>query len=636
MDLGDISKLMDNGTQVKVPDLDWLAIDVENKDNIPVPMNVEIVPQLVDSWSYAGKDRSPSIIPNNPGCGPMVKQINPEDVTGVLNTAKKEMMAGLVGKELSQKLSSTYPPSLIRAAKEGLQKLADEQGLLGKVYIDLTPFDSCKDAARILGNNKIRLARYVTGEPRRHKCSSHDSGICKELNKRVVASMDYSASVLSEYEDHLKVSGILSKTASIESKEQLREALLSHTDKKAARSEDNNKDNLPRQNFEEVQKAFKKAISKKAEETEHNTSTDRFFEARPILAFIQDEMLKGHMGDSLKEAIQSKYSSDTIKAFAPEIAKLASLQGLIGNVYVDVSLYRDAEEAVGAIKRASTSPTYIVQTFSKNEFDDFASKVAKATGCVVLPRDGKIDIKIASSYIDDLQFSDRISSDKANVLRGTLEAGDNVLGILREAFMATQEHTPVKREGGVKGYYRQDSSTKYANNDSIRQAAYKAVTAGISLDKLESKLSTVIPTVEAAGMVRDVLASMTEVDADVLSKCTTEKYQFAPGAKLKLASKCSSCILRNCDSCMFQNMKFSSKREDTSDMLRVDPNTKKVELSENPDVKRDDMSMEQDLTDSRWGAGNNIALDKMRKEASLITEEIGLSFEGLDDMLLDI
>ena len=633
MSLGDISKLMGDNAQAKIPDLDWACISVEGKDNIPVPMNVQIIPQLVESWTYTGKDKTASIIPNTSDSAARVEKISSEDVAGVINTAKKEMMLGLTGSPLAQKLSSIYQPKLIKAAKEELKKLANEQGLLGNVYIDLSPFDSCKDAARILGSSRIRMAKYVVGSPKRHVCASHDQGMCKELRKKVLSSMEYNESILSEYTSHLKVAGVIESSVNIESKEQLRAAILYKSEKTAAKS-GKSKEKLPMQNFDCVREEFNKAISKKAAAEEARVEIDRFGEVRPILAFIQNEMLKGHMGDSLKNAIQKKYSGDVIREYAPEIKKLASLQGLLGNVYLDVSLYSNAEEAIHSIKTAATSPTYIIQTIKTSQFDNLDEKVAKATGCQVLPRDGKIDTKIASSYIDDLHFSGRISSEKASALRSTLEANENTLGILRDAFIATQGYAPAKREGGVKGYYRQETSTNYSTRDGIREAAYKAVTAGVSLDKLESKLSTMIPTVEAAGLVRDVLASVKEVDANVLPNCTTEKYHFSSEAMLKEASKCSSCILKNCDMCMSQNLKFAGK-EDTKDVIKLDPNTDKVLLADNPDVKRDDMSMEKDMSDNRWGSGSNIMLDTLRKEANTDIDS-SFSNEGLDFGLSDL
>jgi hypothetical protein len=340
------------------------------------------------------------------------------------------------------------------------------------------------------------------------------------------------------------------------------------------------------------------------------------------------------MGSSLKEAIQKKYAGDVIRKYAQEIKKVASLQGLLGNVYVDVSYYNSAEEAVQSIKRASTSPAYIIQSVKRNQFDDRETIVAKATGCQILPRDGKIDSKIASSYIDDLQFNNRLSSDTALDLKGTIVAGDNVLATLREAFMATQSYNPSVREGGVQAHFHQETK-KYAAKDNIKEAAYKAVTAGISLEKIESKLSAVIPTVEAAGMVRDVLANTEEVDANVLTNCTVEKYQFSTNATLKEASKCGTCIHKNCGSCLAQNIKFAGAEEDG--IIKLDAATEKVMLNENPDVAREDMSMELDMLDSKYGSGSNIMLDAMRgKEAGYQDIDTTLSGEGIDSGLTDV
>jgi len=634
MALGDISKLMGDGDTANIPDLDWAVVDIENKDNIPVPMNVQIIPQLEEAWTYTGKDKTASLIHNIAHNDAKIEKISSEDVAGVINTAKKEIMTGLTGKPLAEKLASIYPAKLIKASTEGLKKLSEEQGLLGNVYVDLTPFDSCKEAARVLGNNKIRLAKYVVGEPKRHVCASHCQGFCKELKKKVSTEIQYSEDILEEYANHLRVAGVIGKSASISSKEELRSAIL-FSNKKTAAKEKPKKKGVPNRSFEEVQKEFKAAIMKKASKSQEQVQVDRFSEVRPVLAFMQNEMLKGHMGGSLKEALQKKYSGDTIKKYAEEIKKLASLQGLLGNVYVDVSLYETSEDAIKAVKTASTSPTYVIQSVKKNEYDNADEKVAKATGCQILPRDGKIDSKIASSYIDDLHFNDRISSDKASVLRNTLEAGNSVLSILREAFMATQDHTPAKREGGVKGFYRHEATKKYAKDDVAKEAAYKAVTAGISIDKIESKLSSIIPTVEAAGMIRDVLANIKEVDANVLSNCTSEKYHLSSDAKLKQASKCSTCILNNCDMCMSQGLRFANTKEEDG-IIKLDPHTKKIQLNNNPDEARGDMSMEEDMIANRWGSGNNIMLDSLRKEASETDVDTSYDGTGLDAGLLDI
>ncbi|WP_227631730.1 hypothetical protein, partial [Klebsiella pneumoniae] len=74
--------------------------------------------------------------------------------------------------------------------------------------------------------------------------------------------------------------------------------------------------------------------------------------------------------------------------------------GLLGNVYVDLSYYDSPETAIKSIRNAKTNPIYLVYNRKKHAFDNTLEKVIQATGCVQLPRDGKIESKIAMSYIE--------------------------------------------------------------------------------------------------------------------------------------------------------------------------------------------------------------------------------------------
>lgn len=597
--------------EVKVPDLDWAVIDVDKKDNIPRPFNVQIIPELQAAWNY--KDKSASLIPNTVNVERVSTndKISSSDIKDIVNTAKKEIMAGLIGKDLASKLSSLYPNNLIKEASEELRKVSEEQGLLGNVYVDLSPFDTCKEAAKKLGS-KVRLAKYVIGDPKKCVCATHKDGFCSELKKSVVSSLDYNENVLKEYSTHLKIAGLIESNTVLSSKEDLRNALLPKSNIQEVKVASKESNDI---NYDEIKTAFEKELSNKIAMDEKAALCQRFNDVRPILAFIQNEMLKGKMGDSLKESIKSNFTSDIISKYSSEIKKIASLQGLIGNVYVDISYYKTPDEAIKAIKTASTNPTYIVQTISNGEYDDSINKVAKATGCAELPRDGKIDKKIASSYIDDLYFTDRISSDNANAFKKSLESNENVLGIIRDTFLATLSHKKEVREGGVKGYFHQSENRKYANRNSLKESTYKALEAGISVDKVETKLASMIPMPEAVGMVREALSHLDVVDANALNNCTTEKYHLNSKAMLKKASKCDTCILKTCNTCIVSGLRFASDNDEACDIVKLDPATKKVTLKNNPDEAREDMGGDYDLTTASWGSGSNIVMDKMRKEA---------------------
>lgn len=626
MGIGDLSKLVTSGDQAKVPDLDWLELDIKDKDNIPTSLNVEIIPQLVDAWTHE-QPKSVQLIDNQEPPAKVAGSVyTKKDVQDVVDTAKKEMMLGSTGKSLADKIGSTYPIDLIERAKDDLSKVASEQGLLGSVYIDLSAFETCKQAAQYLGRNRIRMAKYATGNPKKSSCGLHDQGMCKELNKKVVASMEYSSEVLSEYTDHFRVAGLIGGKDVLDSKESLRSAIIKKQAKKNVAKGEAKKD-VPVQDFEVVQKAFEAELTKKAASDQLTEKEARFHEVRPILAFIQNEMLRGKMGNSLKEAIAKNFTENEIKKYASEVSKVASLQGLLGNVYVDVSLYRNTDEAISAIKNASTSPTYVVQTKKTNEYDDSVEKVAKATGCLALPKDGRIDKKIAYSYIEDLQFSDRISFDVANKMKTLVESSDNVLSIIRDSFLATMDHKKSVREGGVAGTFFTGGSKKEASRTNLTLAVREALDKGLSIDHIENKLSSYISPAEAIGMVRTELSAMKEVNASTLANCTGEKYQLQKGAVLKQASKCSGCVLRNCSFCMSTGLKFKGASE-VSSGISIDPNTKKVMYEENPDAVRMDINKEFDMSDN-FGSGMNIALDNMR-ESRVQDVEDSFNQKGID------
>lgn len=615
---------------LQVPDLNWMEL---KKDNIPTELPVEAVPQLQEAWTHS-PEKSANFIDNKAALPrEFVKKASDTQISDVIKTAKMEMMNGYKGKTLAGRLAGYYEPYVIKGAKDRLIKLAEEQGLLGNVYIDITPYKSCKEAARALGRNRIRTARYVVGEPSTHACASHHEGFCKELGKKVVAAMDYSKEVLKEYTDHLRVAGILASDEYVDSKESLREAFLrtpnvspAKTKKKAEKKVD----------MKILNASLAKELEKSAEQQEKFAAVQRFLSARPILAHMQNQMLKGINGEFLKESLQSKFSSNDIKEYAEEIAKVANLQGIMGNIYVDVSYYKSANEAIDAIKTASTNPIYLTQTYKENPFDNTLFRVATATGCTELPKNGKIDKKIAYSYISDLSNKKRLASDTASGLMKRIVESNNILSIIRDAFMASQTYKAPDRQGGERLYNLHHMSTTKAasNNDEVRKSVQRAVDAGVSIEKIENKLSSMVPAAEAISMVYGVVANTEQIDANCLPKCTIEKYQLHREASIKEAEKCKNCILKAGSVCSKQGVKFAGSQDLTKAFFefKIDPHTEKVQLDENPDLSRADMHQSYDMTDN-FGSGMNITLEEMSKK-SAVNPDIGVSFEGIDGGLV--
>ena len=116
-----------NASAIRVPDLDWLSLTADDSKNIPVPLNIEVIPQLQENWKRTG-EASTNLIPNQTKSelGASSDKVTEENIRDLVYAAKKDMMKGITGKALAQKLASTYPKNLITAASEELKKLISE------------------------------------------------------------------------------------------------------------------------------------------------------------------------------------------------------------------------------------------------------------------------------------------------------------------------------------------------------------------------------------------------------------------------------------------------------------------------------------------------------------------------------
>lgn len=595
---------------VRLPDLDWMKLP---KDNIPTENLVEAIPQLEEQWKEEKK--SPFLL--IPGLKSVEEVGNPNKIKDnskdIVDYVKKLMMRGILGKELVNKISETFFIEDIEKAKDLLEDLAKEQGLLGKVYLDLSSFEDCEDALRYLGKDRVKQVLFVIGSPKRC-CSNHNQGYCNVLNKDVRKDLIYTDKDFDYYDKKLRMLGIIEKDEGIKSKEDLQKAMLKV--KKPERNEIKEKESYSKYTEKEMKDALKEQIEKASKEEEKKREKEKFLKIRPILAGIQNLMLKGKYGDDLKELIKSKYTDKDLEDCKEELKKIISLQGLLGNVYVDISFYSTPEEAIEAIKSSETSPLFVVQSFKNNMYDNSLEKVCKATGCIELPLDGKIDLDVIVSYLQDLLVGKKIDKSQYDSLVKKAE-DDNSILIIKEAFDLAAINKKETVIGGVPGFFVSSSSTneKRINEEEIESKIDEAIKKGISVGKIVNKVATLVGSEDKANsLVRKVVSNKKLVYANVLSNCDKENYKFVDSSTVIVPSdKCVSCVFNSNFGCIKQQVKFAGKSElKYFDFEDLDEKIKKVQIKENPDVEREDMKQKYDMSDS-FGSGMNKALDRLRK-----------------------
>lgn len=402
--LGDLSSEI-IGTDPKSPpivNLDWLSPDIASYDNYPSDnQSVRIQPKLSEMWGDEKcTDTGINLVPNSvqPLSGARAANEDKEAIIApIIREAKKAVMAGLKGPKLASHIRSRFNKDDIILAKSELEKVSQEIGLLGNVYIDASAFKSAKEAEEFLTQHRNRLARdiLVNSDAIDPVILAH---LASRFHKNVVADLHYNEDLFKRYRPYLEGSRKIAKNSVIDSKESLRLAFLSepaekNTDFVAEKEEKFSKDQITQglsENFE------KNAASLKLAEEELI-----YHSSYPIIAFIREQMSKGKKSAALKEMLRKKYASTDIKR-ASKYIKLA-----ISNVFTADNMDRLVKEKHITLKMANEMKKLIKQFPVKAEEKYATEKAEKSIGVkaslYVLGNKKQVDSDLCKFAADSLR-----------------------------------------------------------------------------------------------------------------------------------------------------------------------------------------------------------------------------------------
>jgi hypothetical protein len=327
--LGDLNAdiIGTNPQYPKIVDQSWLNVDLGKYDNFPSDNNpVRIVPKLSDLWNHSPAQTSVSIIPNSKVL-PLGIRSSEEDaktVEQVVREAKKAVMAGLKGKALSQHLRARFASKYIELAKDELQRISQEIGLLGNVYIDASAFDSYKDAERFLSQHRNRLARDILLNS--EKMSPNVvSVLASTFHRNVVVSVEYNDELLKKYKDHLVQAGRIPADFVVDSKETLRQAFLYEKPVVSAEAPEIKEKKLDEKKIKE---GFEQMVSEReiaACETQDSLLLSRI---SPVVSFVQESLSKGKTASDVKDMVKARFVLEDIKVAAEALGVVLSKEGL--------------------------------------------------------------------------------------------------------------------------------------------------------------------------------------------------------------------------------------------------------------------------------------------------------------------
>jgi len=348
--LGDLSKFFTEPG--KLNDLSWLDVDPGMYQNMPfdnVPEYVAI-PKLEDAWKHQ-QDANINLVPNANFDFNYQTPEPKQDVPSLVNMVKRHMMSGKKGQDLLNIIQESAPPSLIKAARSELEKLAREQGLLGNVYIDPSIFRRCEDGAKFL-EKKAKLAKYALEMPKCSDCRFNKTGRCEVYKKVVAKEIPYDENTISFYSNHVK--NIIGHKIKISSKDDLRKAFLMEKPKEVRVAEFMPRDRsaAPDKTLEQKQKEFDKQLSELKTELSN-------FDKEKVAADLGIQLLKGTKGRALKSYINSKYSKEEFNKFKDIFSNILSKQGSLGKIYVDANRlpFSNCREAKDFFRNMKNDPT---------------------------------------------------------------------------------------------------------------------------------------------------------------------------------------------------------------------------------------------------------------------------------------
>jgi len=333
MDLGNLSpeiigkNLKPNlfGTDPKFPkisDLDWLNVKEGEYDNYPTANNpVRVLPELADQWTPGAKHSGLTLL--------NLKEIPVKDSAkeaekreaaqkDIIRSAKRAIMMGLSGNQISNQLRMRYSSSDLEAVKDKLAEVSKEQGLLGNVYVDISAFTSPNDAVTFLRGNYCKTARFLLVP----KGFSQAGVIQKTFRKAAVSAIEYTPELLNDYKNFLVLSGRIPADYQIGSKEDLRRAFLYCTPNKeivetVAKPEEKPFDKEAASEDLTYRSALKKVSDDTTKDLLHLRSI------YPIVKCAQEIISKGKSFEDVKGTLRSKFLAEDIKSAAPYLSMVA-------------------------------------------------------------------------------------------------------------------------------------------------------------------------------------------------------------------------------------------------------------------------------------------------------------------------
>lgn len=368
-EMDDLSEFFKSGSGAGPTNLDWLKVDEKDYqalDRLP-KQNLDITPDLKALWSHTDQP-STGFVPNTGAPRTMadlsqahglIRTRGPEDL---IKTARLAIMQTTDSRRLLHAIQSRYDTEVIRGARTALASVLAERGLLGGYYIDAADFSDCGSGSKKATDFVRRFAseaRFVKAKTACGNCIHRQGGNhCAVFHKEITLDVPYTEGLAAQVEGLQQAKGKAIQASTDAPKVRIQRALLAqgtHTTPFSGRPQAAPKavQGSAAEQLIAVENLTKKRV---AAEQQHLASQ----QARPIVATLRREMLKGRSRTELNTALRLAFDERDLRATSAEWAPLYRQAGLYGALYTTQESFDDCREGAGFLAKHGSSTRAVV------------------------------------------------------------------------------------------------------------------------------------------------------------------------------------------------------------------------------------------------------------------------------------
>jgi hypothetical protein len=571
-DLGDLTDFMEAGGS-GVSNLDWLNVDEEEyRKQEPLPkQNLDIAPDLLALWNH--RDESPSKLVPNTGAPRTMGDLSeihgplrnaPEDL---MRTARLAIMQSTDPQKISHALTSRYDMTLLQSVRAPLAAVMAERGLLGKLYIQASDFSDCNTGAKTASEFVRRFAqsaRYVLAKADCADCShrqilANGTSHCGIFHKEIQVEVPYTEALANAVETQ---QAALGKTVQASTgrtpKDRIRQAFLSGVSAAQGYSGRPQAAVVASAPVDAGQQLIAVAsLTKKRDADEQQKLAAA--KARPIVAMLQREMLKGHGEAELIKALRLSFDLRDLEATKAEWAPLFKQAGLFGAVYTTQTAFEDCREGADFVNKHGSKVRAVVAG------DKCSSCIFNKVGrCMMYGRklvasaDEVLTTSTVAAVIDEHRIAGKLPHDAAGLRWGATPV-EALKAIHKAASAPMASSGPSVRSSIEKAFYGQPraASTGDLTKREILKAAARYMNEGLYGDDLLNVLKSRFATRDMIATGADLKLVLSEQGLQGIKYIDPTAYDdYGNGCRtaasehrsrtavqyLKVGDKCASCV----------------------------------------------------------------------------------------------